>query len=422
VLVSDGLYYENIKYLGKRIIVASVYLTTNDTSHILNTIIDGSQHSSPDSGSVVYFIYGEDTTSVLCGFTVRGGSGTYIPTFADYEGGGVFCWESGARLVRNIITGNNVSANAAGGGGITTNVITSFGHKLIMQYNIVTANTVTGTTGAGGAGIAIYNMDATVEDNVITNNSAISISGQVFSSAINYVGSGQTGRIINNIITDNTASTQATAWNAHGAVACNSVTVIVEGNLIARNSALAPNCTAYPSFGGGFSGWDVTLVFRHNIVVANIIQAGSNYAYGGGISIRAETNQHEVLVSENLIASNKAIGYGYGGGIAVLDEKARIENNIIVKNTASYGGGVELRRWTLSGAGTPTLINNTIAYNRATSGSGGGIVAQASWTPIMINTIAWGDTGTQEIALLNGATSGLSTPISRVAGPQTPAT
>lgn len=34
VLVSDGTYYENIRFKGKRIVVGSTYLTTGDTSHI----------------------------------------------------------------------------------------------------------------------------------------------------------------------------------------------------------------------------------------------------------------------------------------------------------------------------------------------------------------------------------------------------
>jgi len=94
VLVSDGTYVENIRFRGKAIIVASLYLVDGDTSHIVQTIIDGSNPSHPDSASVVYFIDGEDTTSVLCGFTIRGGAGT--PWIAPDQslwrsGGGVFC-------------------------------------------------------------------------------------------------------------------------------------------------------------------------------------------------------------------------------------------------------------------------------------------------------------------------------------------
>ncbi len=78
VLVADGTYLENINYRGKAITVASHFLIDDDVTHIGNTIIDGSQPSHPDSGSVVFFNSGEDTNSVLCGFTVTGGTGTNV--------------------------------------------------------------------------------------------------------------------------------------------------------------------------------------------------------------------------------------------------------------------------------------------------------------------------------------------------------
>jgi len=65
VLVSDGTYPENIDFSGKAITVASQFIVDGDTSHINNTIIDGSQPSNPDYGSVISFTNGEDTNSVL---------------------------------------------------------------------------------------------------------------------------------------------------------------------------------------------------------------------------------------------------------------------------------------------------------------------------------------------------------------------
>ena len=95
VLVNNGTYYENINFVGKSITVASHYYIDGDTSHISNTIIDGSNHSDPDSGSVVYFISGEDTTSIICGFTITSGTGTYSPNpFAMRIGGGILCFNS----------------------------------------------------------------------------------------------------------------------------------------------------------------------------------------------------------------------------------------------------------------------------------------------------------------------------------------
>ena len=46
ILVQPGTYYENINFSEKDITVASLFLTTQDTSYISNTIIDGNQNGS----------------------------------------------------------------------------------------------------------------------------------------------------------------------------------------------------------------------------------------------------------------------------------------------------------------------------------------------------------------------------------------
>ncbi len=67
VLVSDGIYFENINFLGKKpLIVASEFLINGDTNHIVNTIINGSQPVNPDIGSVVTFEFPEKTLLQFC--------------------------------------------------------------------------------------------------------------------------------------------------------------------------------------------------------------------------------------------------------------------------------------------------------------------------------------------------------------------
>ena len=58
ILVQTGTYIENVNYNGKNIVVGSLYLTTQDTSYISTTIIDGNQN-----GSVVTFESGNEITS-----------------------------------------------------------------------------------------------------------------------------------------------------------------------------------------------------------------------------------------------------------------------------------------------------------------------------------------------------------------------
>jgi len=73
VLVHPGTYVENINYNGKDITVASLFHTTQDTSYISQTIIDGN-----NTASVVTFENGENQ-ALICGFTITNGYGAGLP-------------------------------------------------------------------------------------------------------------------------------------------------------------------------------------------------------------------------------------------------------------------------------------------------------------------------------------------------------
>jgi hypothetical protein len=103
ILVQPGTYTENINFSGKNIIVASLFLTTQDTSYIDSTIIDGGS-----AGSVVTIESGEDSTAVITGFTIQNGNYIY--------GGGVYCDSTQPIIEYNIIRSNYADAWYAGGG------------------------------------------------------------------------------------------------------------------------------------------------------------------------------------------------------------------------------------------------------------------------------------------------------------------
>jgi parallel beta-helix repeat protein len=185
VLVGAGTYFENINFNGMAITVTSEY--GPDT-----TIIDGSSPAHPDTGSVVLFISGEDTNSVLEGFTITNGTGTLYPGWGHY-GGGILCADnSSPTITGNTITGNTVTFH---GGGIdcwtnssptvTDNIITdneSFfvGGGIgcyVYASPTITGNTITGNTAVHGGGIASKLSSPTVTDNIITDNAADSLGG-----------------------------------------------------------------------------------------------------------------------------------------------------------------------------------------------------------------------------------------------------
>ena len=108
--MAKGTYYENINFKGKPITVKSKL--GPDSS-----IIDGSNPSNPDSASVVYFISGEDSNSVLEGFTIRGGTGTFDTPSTGYRaGGGIYC-RATPTIKRCVIVDNILSSSSMKYGG-----------------------------------------------------------------------------------------------------------------------------------------------------------------------------------------------------------------------------------------------------------------------------------------------------------------
>src|SRR6185437_161009 len=113
VAVSPGTYFENINFRGKKILVTSLFYLTKDTSYISSTIINGSTPTNPDTASCVLFNSGEDSTSILQGFTLTGGKGTKwtdIHGAGTYrEGGGILMDVCSPTIRYNIIINNTAT-------------------------------------------------------------------------------------------------------------------------------------------------------------------------------------------------------------------------------------------------------------------------------------------------------------------------
>lgn len=176
VLVDAGTYGENINFNGSNITVASLYLATQDTSYISQTIIDGNQN-----GSVVTFENGEDSTAFLCGFTIING-------YADF-GSGIYCkYSSSPRLENVIISENNASHS---GGGIyckyssspclknviiINNTSTSYGGGIYCEDNsspCLEKVTISGNDSHHGGGICcLFDSSPSLKNVIIADNTA----------------------------------------------------------------------------------------------------------------------------------------------------------------------------------------------------------------------------------------------------------
>jgi hypothetical protein len=192
VLVAPGLYYENLNFRGKKIVVASRYLIDQSVSTIRSTVIDGSRPIFPDSASVVLFASGEDTSTVLIGFTLTKGIGTLVP--GSFLGGGILVTgESSPTIKYNIIRKNS----AIIGGGIAV-----YGGSPTIVHNALVANTA-----GNGGGMSLDHCRVTVTHNVFYQNIADTNGGALIieTAAV---------EIYNNAVTENGAK-------AGGGIYCN---------------------------------------------------------------------------------------------------------------------------------------------------------------------------------------------------------
>lgn len=188
VLVQPGTYVENINFNGKNITVGSLCLTTGESTYISRTVIDGNQ-----SGSVVTFESGENSTAVLIGFTIINGIGTLVDLSGKgsylYCGGGIICINSSPSLVNLAITGN--SAGYEGGG------IYCFNNSNPTLVDVK----ISGNSAFHGGGIGCRdNSSPYIENVTVRGNTANEKGGGV------WVLFGSNPHLANVMITGNTAS------------------------------------------------------------------------------------------------------------------------------------------------------------------------------------------------------------------------
>ncbi|MEA2095123.1 MAG: right-handed parallel beta-helix repeat-containing protein [Candidatus Cloacimonadota bacterium] len=165
ILVQPGIYYENLYINNDQLTIGSLYLTTQDTSYISQTIIDGG-----NNGSVVEFYNGPD---VLVGFTIRNGN---APEF----GGGIRCHNADT-ILSSLIISNNAAADD--GGGIYCYSSSPIIENTIISYNNadlgggiyceegsspqISNVSITSNTGICGAGFYCEDPSEPILENVV---------------------------------------------------------------------------------------------------------------------------------------------------------------------------------------------------------------------------------------------------------------
>jgi len=348
VLVDAGVYYENINFNGKAIAVASNYIMDGDTNFINNTVIDGSHPTNPDNGSVVTFSSGEDSTSVISGFTITGGTGTYIGSNDQRFGGGIYCNYAGAKIIHNkIINNTSKHSNYACGGGIG------------CRY--------------GSSWIVI--RDNTIRYNVASSDNDDALGGGIYSRNNSQI-------ISNNVISHDSLS----GYNTFGGAVCISNTFHTEmaGNIISRNNVNSlNNCWNGVYF---YKPLGPVNIFKNEFSYQEGVY--SVYTSSGGLGFYHADN-NPVVVDGNRFLYNHGV---YGGGFTEVNSyNLKLTNNVFSGNDAAEGGAIRIYHQGSSNEYRPQIINNTFFDNSA-SGFGGAISyfgEAIGSAPVIMNCIFW---------------------------------
>ena len=153
VLVQPGRYFENIDFKGKNIVVGSLFLSTKDSSYILNTIID-----AQGKDTVVAFKNGETEKAELCGFTITDGQSRSNVEVGGNIGGGIYCKNASPYLHHLIIEGNN---SALQGGGMYLEKSNS-----VIEYCVIRNNKAI----LQGNGLNIVQSNNQIKNCIINDN------------------------------------------------------------------------------------------------------------------------------------------------------------------------------------------------------------------------------------------------------------
>ena len=394
VLVAEGIYYEQISFLGKKpLMVASEFLMDGNPQHISRTIIDGSRLQNRDSASVVYFTSGEDTTSILCGFTIQHGSGTFAyGNLNDRQGGGIFISDAGAKIIYNRITdnllGDTCSSNNEGafGAGIGTNW-NEGRHWIIIGNNTIDSNEcISKYSYAFGGGIAT-NYNTRIISNIISHNACNGIlSGTAHGGGIGCSKDPlwETPVFVfieNNTINYNATRSQFNLANS-AAVYASGISVEFSENEVSFNKVTSAQKS------GGVSGLYLYQPVRGSVVSNNMFKGNTSNRWGGALGLQNDAPlDNQVLVENNYFLENDAQN---GAALVSFNVPMKIQNNVFSGNHADKGGAAFFRKNDSHPVVHLAVLINNSFYGNTAEFMGGAIYA-INALPLIINSVFCND-------------------------------
>ncbi|MGH8042846.1 MAG: choice-of-anchor Q domain-containing protein [Rudaea sp.] len=201
--------------------------------------------------------------------------------------------------------------------------------------------TFSGGSAPKGGGIYAYYAQLTVNNCVVTGNTAYYSGGGIYMAGYSSL------TLTNSVVSSNTA------YYTGGGIATEEAAITIQQSSLTGNSA---------STGGG--------VFVHN--------DNSN-----ALTITAST------VSGNSATASAPYSYSGGGGVYAKHVSAAISNSTVANNSANRGGGV-VGHISYSNYYSTTLSNSTVSGNSATN-YGGGVSETESGPITLTNTVVAGN-------------------------------
>jgi len=291
IIVRAGTYVENIDFLGKAV-------TLRSESGPEATVIDGGSPADPEKGSCVMFVNDEGPDSILEGFTLTNGTGSFYDGYV-MRGGGVFCHIATPTIRGNVITRNE----AYYGGGIG---LKWFCHGLI-EGNRIEANSAEMGGGIDCDGFS----NPRIERNCVIGNTAVLNGGGITSQW----GSEPTIRFTG--LQGNSAmwgGGMSTGWDAEATLECCEIV----GNRATEN-------------GGGFYSHSAGVEVA--VRLENCIVAGNRAVKGGGLDF--DHDSQPTVVGCTVFGNSAA---DKGGGIACRNNTVAVICNTIAWNNDAPNG------------------------------------------------------------------------------------
>ncbi|MBK8946279.1 MAG: right-handed parallel beta-helix repeat-containing protein [Ignavibacteriae bacterium] len=332
VLVPPGIYYENINFKGKKIVVMSYFLEMKDSSYIQSTIISGMLQ-----GCVVTFENGEDSTAELNGFTIREGI-SYSDTL---HGGGITIRNNSSATLKNLIVTRNAVEDCNGAG-----ILCRDNSKVIFENLIITENE---SKNGNGGGIFIINSNAKISDAIISNNKSNSGGGILsYNSKLKIINT----KIFNNI--------SENGIGGSGLLLDNNSNITILNCEITKNNILWNSDAAIAPSGNGGG----IFIKNNSFLKIDSSKISNNISKidGGGISLDSSQIEINNSIIENNISQNN------GGGFFINPGNEQIKfSNIVVKNNSAenIGGGI----YSNFAIELNDNMNNSIFLNKANLGS-----------------------------------------------------